>query len=325
MPPEKPRRRLPVMVAWSFGVFAGGIAAGPLLQDYAYQGIEAGAVFLRTNLPPSWARYVPALPEQAVAPSYTASVPLAPVAAEPSSVVPPPGPESDRQPAPAEAAEAAPPEAEPPAMPRKTANTGAKTPLRERAAASATVVPPKGSRHTEPSDAASHARRALASKSEAAPAPEPAVPKATVPKTARSREGLDDLMAGMTNDGGAKTKGNRSTSKDIDAMLKDVQKSNPAPAPKHSEPVAAAPLTSADIAKAMAGVKSSADTCGKRLAQKGVADLKLTVGKDGKVSAVIVGGKAGGTPLGACIEKAARAITFRPNAGLKFDYRIDVH
>jgi hypothetical protein len=312
------------MVAWSVGVFAGGIAAGPLLQDYAYQGIEAGVIFLRTNLPPSWARYVPSLPEQAAAPSYAVPVPLAPAAAEPSIVAPVPGPEADKRPTPAEAPEPAPTEAAPPAVPPTTANTGAKTPIRQRAVASATVVAAKGSRHTVPSDTASHARRALASKTETTPVPDPAVPKATAPK-ARSREGLDDLMAGMTNDGGAKTKGNRNTSKDIDAMLKDVQKSNPAPAPKPREPVAAPPLTSADIAKAMANVKSAADTCGKRLAQKGVADLKLTVGKDGKVNAVTVGGKAGGTPLGACIEKAARAITFRPNAGLKFDYRIDVH
>jgi hypothetical protein len=132
-------------------------------------------------------------------------------------------------------------------------------------------------------------------------------------------------MAGMANEGGAKSKGSRSTSKDIDAMLKDVQKSNPAPAPKRIEPPEAPPLTSADIARAMAGVKTSADACGKRLGQTGVADLKLTVGKDGKVNAVSVGGKAAGTPLAGCIEKSARAVTFRPNAGLKFDYRIDVH
>jgi hypothetical protein len=30
------------------------------------------------------------------------------------------------------------------------------------------------------------------------------------------------------------------------------------------------------------------------------------------------------TPLAACIAKAARAATFPPNAGLRFDYKIDV-
>jgi hypothetical protein len=100
----------------------------------------------------------------------------------------------------------------------------------------------------------------------------------------------------VANEGGAKSKGSRSTSKDIDAMLKDVQKSNPVPAPKRIEPPEAPPLTSADIARAMAGVKTSADACGKRLGQTGVADLKLTVGKDGKVNAVSVGGKAAGRP-----------------------------
>jgi hypothetical protein len=74
----------------------------------------------------------------------------------------------------------------------------------------------------------------------------------------------------------------------------------------------------------MASVKTRGNDCAQRLGAKGVAELKLAVGKDGKVTDARVGGKLANTPLGACIEKAARASSFPPSSGLRFDYRIDV-
>jgi hypothetical protein len=160
------------------------------------------------------------------------------------------------------------------------------------------------------------ARKAKASDEPSAPAPQPK------PAAARSSDSLDNLMADVMTDGKGKPKKH---DKAIDAMLKDVQKSGPAPAAKREEAPALEPLTSSDIAKAMAGVKTRASACAQRLGQSGIAELKIVVGKDGKVHDVNVGGKVAGSPLGACIEKAVRATTFRPNAGLRFDYRIEAH
>ena len=139
---------------------------------------------------------------------------------------------------------------------------------------------------------------------------------------AKSGDSLDELMAGVAS--GSKPRDKRNTSKEIDAMLKDVQKSEPAPPPKHAEPGPLPPLTAAEIAKVMADVKTHANACSKRFGQNGVADLKLTVGKDGKVTDVALRGKLADSPIAQCIAKAARGATFPPNAGLKFDYRIDV-
>jgi hypothetical protein len=137
---------------------------------------------------------------------------------------------------------------------------------------------------------------------------------------AKSHDSLDNLMADVVTD----NKGKKRDSKEIDSMLKDVQKSNPEPAPKREAPAALPPLSPSDISKAMASVKTRGNECAQRFGQKGVAELKLVVGKDGKVSNASVGGKLANTPAAACIEKAARAATFPPSSGLRFDYRIDV-
>jgi hypothetical protein len=150
-------------------------------------------------------------------------------------------------------------------------------------------------------------------------APEPA--PATRP-SAKSGDALDDLMTGVG--GGGSKPAKRSTSKEIDVMLKDVQKSEPPPPPKRAEPAPLPPLTASDIATAMAGVKTSANRCGRRFGQSGVADLKLMVGRDGRVTDVAVHGKLADSPIAQCIAKAARRTTFPRNAGLKFDYRIAV-
>ena len=338
-PVEKPKRGWRAIVAWSLCLFAGGIAFGPALQDYAYEGIDAAAFFVVTNAPPWLTQYIPLSPEHSPAPSRTAAVPRAaepamdpeaqpaePARADPSA---PPEPIAAKRPTPVVAKvrpvdteSQAPPTAE--ASPRPSSQSRHGKPVAKASAHDSLSAPPthKG-KQSDPFDTGSGHAEAAAPKREAAvtsvpPKSEPA------PKRTRSNEGLDDLMAGMGSDGAPTGKGKRNTSKDIDAMLKDVQKSQPPPPPKKSEPAPLPALTASDIAKAMDGVKTRANECGKRLGQKGMAELKLSVGKDGRVSNVTVAGKSAGSPLGECVAKAARAASFPPNPGLKFDYRIDV-
>jgi hypothetical protein len=134
---------------------------------------------------------------------------------------------------------------------------------------------------------------------------------------------LDSLMADVVSE--EKAKGKAKDTREMDAILKDVQKKNqPAPVVKQEEPATAPPLSPAEIGAAMSQLKARGNACAQRLGRGGTAELKITVSKDGKVTDVKVGGKVAGTPVGSCVEQAARAITFRRNAGLRFDYRIDV-
>jgi hypothetical protein len=142
--------------------------------------------------------------------------------------------------------------------------------------------------------------------------------------SARSSDGLDELMAGAARGTGSKPSAKHNTSKEIDTMLKDVQKSDPPPPPKRAEPAPLPPLTAANITAAMAGVKTEANACGKRFGQTGIAELTLAVAKDGKVTEVAVRGALADSPVGRCVAKAARRASFPRNAGLKFDYRIAV-
>ena len=126
-------------------------------------------------------------------------------------------------------------------------------------------------------------------------------------------------MADSPGDGKAK----KHESKDIDALLKDVQKPRVEPAAKKEAPPPAPSLSAADIARVMSGVKARGKECATKLGQKGVAELKISVSKSGAVSDVHLGGKLVDTPVGACIEKVTRAAVFPPSSGLVFDYRVD--
>ena len=138
-------------------------------------------------------------------------------------------------------------------------------------------------------------------------------------KSTKSNDSLDDLMGDAPGD----SKGKKHDSKDIDALLKDVQKPRAEPAPKKEAAPPAPPLSAADIARVMSGVKARSKECANKLGQKGVAELKITVGKSGAVSDVHLGGKLVDTPVGACIEKVTRAAVFPASSGLVFDYRVD--
>jgi hypothetical protein len=132
----------------------------------------------------------------------------------------------------------------------------------------------------------------------------------------------DDSGSSNSN---SNSKSKKRDDKEMDALLKGVQKSDPAPVVKKAAPPPPAPpLSPADIKDAMAQVKVRGNVCAQRFGRGGTAELKITVGKDGKVSDVQLGGKLAGTPVADCIQQAVKSASFRPNAGLRFDYRIDV-
>lgn len=151
--------------------------------------------------------------------------------------------------------------------------------------------------------------------------------KSAPPKAGKSGQSLDNLMADVVSDdktSGA-SKGKKRDDKEMDALLKDVQKTDPAPVVKKAPPPPPAPpLSPSDITTAMAQVKVRGKACAQRFGRGGTAELKVTVAKDGKVTNVVLGGKLAGTPVAGCIDQAVRSANFRPNAGLTFDYRMDV-
>jgi hypothetical protein len=147
--------------------------------------------------------------------------------------------------------------------------------------------------------------------------------KEPAPKSAgKSGGSLDNLMNDVVSD--KASKGKKADNKEMDALLKDVQKSEPAPVAKKAEPVSAPPLAPADISAAMAQVKVRGNACAKKFGRAGTAELKVTVAKDGKVTDVQLSGKLAGTPIADCIDQAVKTASFRANAGLRFDYRMDV-
>jgi hypothetical protein len=147
--------------------------------------------------------------------------------------------------------------------------------------------------------------------------------KDSPPKSAgKSGASLDNLMDDVVAEKG--DKGKKPNNKEMDNLLKDVQKSEPAPVAKKEETVSGPPLAPSDISAAMAQVKARGNVCAKKFGRSGTAELKITVAKDGKVTDVVLAGKLAGTPIVGCIEQAVKTAAFRPNAGLRFDYRMDV-
>jgi hypothetical protein len=343
MPQLKRKRRWKLFLLWSILMFAGGAAAGVALIDQVCGGIESVASTLglhapgfvanrRTVAPVPSPTAVPPVPEPVSTPE---PVPTAPaigqgqaVAAKPAAIPAEakPAPElaapAAREPAPHEpkvahhVAAVAPARAEPaePEPERVPHGKGA-----AKTASSAGTSSKKSGKFDDPfasdGETANEPKPAAVSGKAKAAASEPA-PR----PTAKSNDSLDNLMA----DGVADSKGKKRDSKDLDALLKDVQKSKPEPKAKHEDsPPPAAALSPSDISRVMAGVKTRSNDCAHRLGQKGNAELKITVGKDGHVSDVSLGGNVANTPLGACIEKVTRAAVFPASSGLRFDYRME--
>jgi hypothetical protein len=337
IPKAKPTRRGRKIVAWSLCVFAGGLAAGPLLADYADQGLEAGIAWLAKWAPSFLQPYLPKPLEASTqkpqgstvartvpaAPSAVATTPTAPGQPEPTSEVAA-RPAGAKAPAKAAATKASEPERRMVQAKAHKARATRRLAATVVAAEPATATPkPAGQKHGERGNPfvgdEGGASEAAATERPAKAASQPAAGKSS---PAKSGDGLDDLMAGGAGSG--RPKDRRSTSREIDDMLKDVQKSQPAPRPTRTEPAPLPSLTASDIATVMAGVKTGARACGRRFGQTGVVDLRLAVAKNGKVTDVALRGKLADLPISECITRAARGAAFPPNSGLKFDYRIDV-
>jgi hypothetical protein len=319
LPVQKPKRRWVGILAWVLLAFAGGIALGPPLGDYADVAVNGTAAFLGKHAPWLLGKYRPA-PDYVTPPPMhrgprisPPAPPVAPVVAQP--VAPPaaaePQPASTAGPEPEPASPSAAERAEParPAAHRGRSRGAARAPT-----VAAAAPAKKGSRSHDPFEDSSGGA--------ASPPPAASKHESASKPAARSSDALDNLMADVVTEN--KGKGKRSASKDIDAMLKGVQKGSPPPASKPAAPAELPPLSPSDISRVMGKVKTRANACGKQFGDKGTAELTVTVGKSGKVSNVAVGGKVGGTKTGACVEKAVRAAVFPPNSGLRFDYRIDV-
>jgi hypothetical protein len=358
--PEQPRpqgkRRWGWLLLWSVLMFAGGVAAGPALTDHACLAVGRAASLLGMPAPRFVANRRPAAPSVV---SEPAPSPEPAPAIEPAPAPAPSAPRATASEKPTEApiaaakpvevpAEAEPEPEKPAAVPAPREPLGAKhaaiparaevepaepAPLRHGKGGVKTTVASAGTPgkraagfedpFASDSESAGEAKVAAPSgKAKSSPSEPAAAAKsepAAKPAAAKSHDSLDNLMA----DGVGDSKGKKSQSKDLDALLKDVQKSKPEPAPKREEPPAASALSPSDISKVMAGVKTRANSCAQRLGQQGIAELKITVSKGGAVTDVQVGGKIANTPLAACIEKATRAAIFPASSGLKFDYRID--
>ena len=342
-PATKPKPRTGRFIAWSLWVFAGGLAAGPALADYADEGLATAISWVAINAPSFLQPYLPKPLPVLTEPDHPSrdrgTVATAPVAAEPATIAEAPAP-----PEPTAEIVAPPPKVEAPVaaaigkpatparpatqpQPRPAHSTPRKVAVAEPAAPPR-VAPEKSARHkaddsSDPFVSDGHGPAEPAAKEPVAKAVvAPAVPAKRTHE--KSGDALDDLMGGGPSGSAGKPKDRHNTSKEIDAMLLDVQKPLPPAPPKRVESAPLPPLTAADINKAMAGVKSDAKACGKRFKQTGMADLKVTVGKDGRVTDVALNGPLADSSVAHCVIKAARGAAFPHSAGLKFDYRIDI-
>jgi hypothetical protein len=357
IPERKRKRRWTLFALWTLLVFTGGVAASPYLIDVGCDAIEKVASILGMQTPQFVAKRklspgpttvplptlggpaAPAMPtniEKATAgevpskaptvtvepikpsasPEAQKAVPIRPVAIEPPPVRPAVTALPDQKVVAA---------AEPVRSRPSSSRGGSKLPSSKGAG-------PKKKGADDPFDTGDDgpgesAPAAASAKPVAAASAKPTAAAAPIakPTASKSNDPLDSLMANIGSEGSSSGKSKKHQSKEIDDMLKDVQKANKAePVAKREPEASAAPaLTSSDISKAMAVLKTRSSECAQHLGSSGTAQLKITVGKDGRVTKVNVGGKVAGTPLGGCIEKAAKASSFPPNAGLTFDYRID--
>jgi hypothetical protein len=329
LPKPPPRKvRWGRLFVWTAIVFVGGGVAGFFAKDSlvkvaAELGVNIGSTSAAASLaatPPAPSGSSSAIVAPKPEPAAMAVAPVAPPAPAPRQVV--------------KLADAPAPE---PAKPVQANARSARPEPAAEASPSASGKRGKGATKAMASSAGPKPNfdEPFADESGSAPAPKPAASPsrktdegATVvaaaksepaKKSAKSNDSLDNLMMDAPSD----SKGKKHDNKDIDALLKDVQKPRAEPATKKEAPPPAPPLSASDISRVMSGVKTRSKECANKLGQKGVAELKITVGKSGAVSDVHLGGKLVNTPVGACIEKVTRAAVFPPSSGLVFDYRVD--
>jgi hypothetical protein len=355
--PEVPRaRRWGWMLLSTLLAFAGGVAAGPTLTRQALALVERVYSVLGMSSPQFVEKLKPAAPALAPAAPSIMPLPAPPAGVEegdraPAAAAEPVAPRAAKPAEPEKSAGAAAPQpaarAEAVAAPGLAETPAAKMPVAhpphaksEARTLSAKATPTGTTANTPaPAQAATAFHDPFIEGAERANEPKSAVPSrksrpsfdepaptaksepAARPAASGSQDSLDNLMANVVTDKKGKDKPRES--KSLDALLNDVQKGKSEPPPKREAPAPLAPLSQADISRVMAGVKTRAKDCARQLGQKGIAELTLVVAKDGNVTGVSVDGKLANTPVGACIEKAARAASFPRPAGLRFDYAID--
>ncbi len=307
IPLPKPKRRWGRLTLWSLLMFGAGVAVGPLIitQARGLLGLPVPAAEPAKTAPVAAEVAAPAKPT--VEPLPAEPVPSEPVAAPQPVAAKEPEPPAP-EPAKVEAAAAPAEEAPAPVEPAGKSGSQRKGHKAEAKRASGGYQDP-----FLPGGAKAKGEPAAKAKAEPAKA-EPAAPK--------SRDGLDGLMGGVAE---TKAPEKKHSGKGLDAILQEVQKGGPEPAPKkEAAPAPAAQLSQSDIVRVMGGVQKRASECARRYNDRGVAELKLTVSKDGGISAVTLGGKMAGTQMGSCVEQIVRAAQFPKSAGLRFDYRLNV-
>ena len=356
IPDVSRKRRWGWLMVWTLLVFAGGVVAGPKLTEQALALVARAYSMLGMPPPQFEEKLKPAAPTPPSAPAAPSIVPLPASGAEEQAEAPAAAaepvarqvatPAEPEKPAAAVAAQpaarvesaVAPGRAETPVgkapVARPThAKSEARTPSAKAAPTTTTAKPPASAAAATPyhdpfaDDAApTPAPKSGISGRKSRPSfddPAPTAKSEPAARPAASGDSLDNLMADVVTE--KKGKDKPRAGKSLDALLNDVQKGKPEPAPKREAPAEPASLSQADISRVMTGVKTRAKDCAKQVAgQKGIAEVNLVVSKDGNVTGVSVGGKLANTPVAGCIEKAARAASFPRSAGLRFDYRIDV-
>lgn len=106
----------------------------------------------------------------------------------------------------------------------------------------------------------------------------------------------------------------------LDDLLDAASPDKPAAAPKHSAPKedtgggggADLPesLGKSDIVNGMGKVKGTVANCYAQFKVPGLANVSVTIGKNGHVSSANVSGSFAGTPTGSCVERAVKGASF---------------
>jgi predicted Zn finger-like uncharacterized protein len=104
---------------------------------------------------------------------------------------------------------------------------------------------------------------------------------------------------------------------ELDDLLNNAAPDKPS-APKHSAPKEDAgggadlpdSLSKSDIVNGMGKVKGKVGECYGQFKVPGMANVTVTIGRNGHVSSASVSGSFAGTPTGACVERAVKTATF---------------
>jgi hypothetical protein len=148
----------------------------------------------------------------------------------------------------------------------------------------------------------------------------PARAERPAPEPKAAPGSLEDLMS-------TSLKHPAKAGRELDRRLAGVGESRDTDPPRKKAEVEAPAvhaLSRAEIQTAMGGLKGKMHDCSQQFQQTGPADVKVTVGESGSVTAVVLSGQFAGTPTGACVEKAVKGVSFPQSGGLRFDYRLSL-